>query len=129
MGSRVHPNIHKPRKVDSKKKATSPSRARGAPNTSPTKREYSLQFIPNWNSCTIPVATPRAKLMRNSLPKKRVSRYQELLPVTTHAVCMMARSGASPMVNGTKTKWYTVVMPNCHRDTSRAFIATSYDAA
>ena len=36
---------------------------------SPTKREYSDQFIPNWNSSTIPVATPRAKLMTKSLPQ------------------------------------------------------------
>ncbi|CPU31420.1 Uncharacterised protein [Mycobacteroides abscessus] len=129
LGRRVHPNIHKPRKVDSRKKATRPSSARGAPNTSPTNREYSLQFMPNWNSWTIPVATPNAKLMRNSLPKNLVSRYHELFPVTTQAVCMMAIKGASPMVNGTKMKWYTVVIPNCHRDTSRAFIATSYDAA
>ena len=34
-----------------------PSIASGAPNTSPTNREYSLQFMPNWNSCTMPVAT------------------------------------------------------------------------
>ena len=27
------------------------------------------QFIPNWNSCTMPVTTPIAKLIRNSLPK------------------------------------------------------------
>ena len=74
-GRRVHPKIHSPRNVDSKKNATRPSIARGAPKTSPTKREYSLQFMPNWNSCTMPVATPRAKLIRNSLPKKRVSRY------------------------------------------------------
>src|SRR5664280_944512 len=48
----AHPKIHKPRKVDSRKNATSASIANGAPNTSPTNREYSLQFIPNWNSCT-----------------------------------------------------------------------------
>ena len=47
--------------------------ARGAPKTSPTKREYSLQFMPNWNSCTIPVTTPMAKLIRNSLPKNCVA--------------------------------------------------------
>ena len=51
----------------------------GAPKTSPMKIEYSLQFIPNWNSCTIPVATPIAKLIRNSLPKNRVSRYQAVV--------------------------------------------------
>ena len=74
-GSRLQPKIHSPRNVDSKKNAIRPSNASGAPKMSPTKREYSLQFIPNWNSCTIPVATPIAKLIRNSFPKNRVSRY------------------------------------------------------
>lgn len=105
LGSRVQPKIHNPMKVDSKKKAARPSIARGAPKTSPTKREYSLQFIPNWNSCTIPVATPIAKLIRNSLPKNRVSRYHSGRPVTCHTVCITAISGASPMVSGTKMKW------------------------
>ena len=63
------PKIQSPRKVDSRKKASSASMARGAPNTSPTKREYSDQFMPNWNSCTIPVTTPMAKLMRKSFPQ------------------------------------------------------------
>jgi hypothetical protein len=36
-----------------------------APGTSPTKREYADQFMPNWNSCTMPVTTPTAKLIRN----------------------------------------------------------------
>ncbi len=39
FGSRSHPKIHRPRNVDSTKKATRPSMASGAPNTSPTKRE------------------------------------------------------------------------------------------
>ena len=46
--------------------------ARGAPKISPMKREYSDQFIPNWNSWTIPVTTPMAKLMRKSLPQNFV---------------------------------------------------------
>jgi hypothetical protein len=104
-GSRVQPKIHRPMNVDSKKNAARPSMASGAPNTSPTNREYSLQFIPNWNSCTMPVATPIAKLIRNSLPKNRVSRYQVALPVATHTVCITAISGARPMVSGTKMKW------------------------
>ena len=54
---------------------------------------------------TMPVATPRAKLIRNSLPKKRVMRYQDEFPVITHAVCMAARIGARPIVSGTKMKW------------------------
>src|SRR4030065_2619594 len=68
------PKIHTPRKIDSRKKADSASMARGAPKISPTKREYSDQFIPNWNSCTIPVTTPMAKLIKRSFPQKRVIR-------------------------------------------------------
>jgi hypothetical protein len=48
--------------------------ASGAPNTSPTKREYADQFMPNSNSCTSPVTTPMATLMSKSVPKKRVTR-------------------------------------------------------
>ena len=59
--------------MDSRKNASSASIASGAPKTSPTKREYSDQFMPNWNSCTIPVTTPIAKLIRNSFPKNFVS--------------------------------------------------------
>jgi len=44
-------------------------------------------------------------LIRNSLPKNRVSRYQTGLSVTVQTVCMIASSGARPMVNGTKMKW------------------------
>src|ERR1700746_225343 len=82
LGSALQPQIHNPRKVDSKKKAARPSIASGAPKMSPTNREYSLQFMPNWNSCTMPVATPMAKLMRNNLPKNLVRRYQATLSVT-----------------------------------------------
>ena len=98
LGNRVQPKIHSPMKVDSKKNATNPSIASGAPKISPTNREYSLQFMPNWNSWTIPVATPMAKLIRKSLPKKLVSRYQALFPVTNQTVCMTAISGARPIV-------------------------------
>ncbi len=38
-GSTPQPNTQRPRKVDSRKKAASPSIASGAPNTSPTNRE------------------------------------------------------------------------------------------
>ena len=31
------------------------------------------QFIPNWNSCTMPVTTPMAKLIKNNLPKNLVA--------------------------------------------------------
>ncbi len=39
LGSLSQPKIHRPMKVDSKKKAISASKASGAPKTSPTKRE------------------------------------------------------------------------------------------
>ena len=39
FGSRSQPKIHRPRKVDSRKNASSPSMASGAPKMSPTKRE------------------------------------------------------------------------------------------
>jgi hypothetical protein len=72
LGSLSQPKIHRPRNVDSRKKAMSASTASGAPKMSPTKREYSDQFMPNWNSCTMPVTTPMAKLMRKSLPQNFV---------------------------------------------------------
>ena len=28
----------------------------------PTNREYTDQLVPNWNSCTMPVAIPIAKI-------------------------------------------------------------------
>jgi hypothetical protein len=64
FGIRPQPKIHRPRNVDSRKKASSASRASSEPNTSPTKRLYSLHARPNWNSCTRPVATPSTKLIR-----------------------------------------------------------------
>src|SRR5262245_16705579 len=73
LGSTFQPNSQSPRNVDSKKNAANPSIANGAPNTSPTNREYSDQFMPNSNSCTSPVTTPIAMLMTSNVPKKRVS--------------------------------------------------------
>ena len=60
--------------------------AKGAPKTSPTKREYSLQAMPNWNSWTRPVATPMMKLIRKSLPQNFVIRRYSSRPVRTHMV-------------------------------------------
>ena len=71
LGRRPHPNTQRPRKVDSRKNAARPSIASGAPNTSPTKREYDDHAMPNWNSWTRPVATPIATLISSSVPKKR----------------------------------------------------------
>ncbi len=64
------PKIHSPTNVDSTKNAASPSMASGAPNTSPTKREYVDQFMPNWNSWMIPVTTPTANETSMILPQK-----------------------------------------------------------
>ena len=86
-------------------KAARPSIASGAPNTFPTYFEYTDQFIPNSNSWTRPVATPIAKLIRNSVPKKCVSLSQRSSPLRCHFVCMIATSGPSPSVSGTNRKW------------------------
>ena len=41
--------------------------------------EYSLQAMPNWNSWTMPVATPMMKLIRKSFPQNLViRRYSDL---------------------------------------------------
>jgi len=69
--------------VDSKKKASRASMASGTPKMSPTKREYSDQFMPNWNSCTIPVTTPITKLITNSLPQNLAMFFHTSLPVRT----------------------------------------------
>ena len=84
--------------------AASPSIASGAPNTPPTKFEYTDQFIPNWNSWTSPVATPIAKLISSSVPKNRVNRNHASSCLRCHIVCITATSGASPNVNGTNRK-------------------------
>ena len=105
FGSRSHPKIHRPTNVASRKNAMSPSIASGAPKTSPTKREYWLQFIPNWNSWTMPVTTPMAKLMRKIFPQNFVMARYLALPVRYQAVCIRATSTESPSVIGTKRKW------------------------
>src|SRR5437867_9390831 len=56
------PNTSTARKPDSRKNAKMPSAASAAPKMSPTYREYVAQFVPNWNSIVMPVATPTAKL-------------------------------------------------------------------
>lgn len=61
FGRRSQPKIHSPMKVDSS--ASSTSIVSCAPKTSPTNRDYEVQLISNWGSCTIPVTTPRAMLM------------------------------------------------------------------
>ena len=68
----------------------------GAPNTSPTKREYADQFIPNSNSCTSPVTTPTATLISSSVPKNRVRRRTPACSVRYQAVCSTATRNAEP---------------------------------
>jgi hypothetical protein len=53
----------------------------------------------------MPVATPIAKLISSSLPKKRVIRNHIWSPVRNQMVCMIATSGDRPIVKGTKRKW------------------------
>ena len=71
---RLRPKISRPRKVDSMKKAKIPSAARGAPKMSPTNPEKADQFVPNWNSMTMPLTTPVTKVTANSLVRKAASR-------------------------------------------------------
>ena len=61
--------------------------------------------MPNWNSCTMPVTTPMAKLIRKSLPKNLVSRRYSGLLVRTQAVSSPAMTAVRPIVSGTKRKW------------------------
>ena len=58
--------------------------------------------MPNWNSCTMPVTTPTAKLISSSLPKNFVIRRYVASSVRCHIVCMIATTIDSPIVRGTK---------------------------
>src|SRR5690606_20568713 len=72
--------------------------------------------MPNWNSMTMPVPTPSAKLMPNSTPQYIVIRRQISRPVITYTLSMIASRNDSPSVSGTKRKWYIAVSANCSRD-------------
>ena len=100
-----HPKIHTPKKVDSMKKATNASIAKGAPKISPTKREYPDQFMPNWNSWMIPVTTPMEKLIKNNLPQNLAMCLYFSSPVFTYTDSMTAVRNDRPMVSGTNKKW------------------------
>ena len=104
LDSLSQPNSQIPRNVDSKKNAVRASIASGAPNTSPMKRAYSDQFIPKWNSCTIPVTTPIAKLTKKILPQNCVSERYFSSPVFTYHVSSIAIKNAKPSVIGTNKK-------------------------
>src|SRR5690349_19313976 len=64
----------------------------------------------------MPVTTPMAKLMRNSFPKNLVRRRYASSPERYQRVWKYATVSPNPMVRGTIQKWYTVVIPNCHRE-------------
>ncbi len=99
--SRFQPKIQSPRNVASSMNAARPSIASGRRRRCP-RTSSSRPVHPNWNSWTRPVATPIAKLIRKSVPKKCVSRSQRSSRVRCHIVCMTATSGPSPSVSGTK---------------------------
>ncbi len=101
---RSQPKKNRPTKVASRKNAVSASRASGAPNTSPTKWLKYDQLVPNWNSMVMPVATPMAKLMPNSLPQNLVMSRQMVRPVMTQTLSMMASMNDRPSVSGTNRK-------------------------
>ncbi|CAM5637963.1 hypothetical protein SCALM49S_04730 [Streptomyces californicus] len=61
--------------------------------------------MPNWNSWTMPVTTPMAMLIRNSLPQNLVALRYFSFSVRTQAVCRPAVRAASEIVSGTKRKW------------------------
>jgi len=61
--------------------------------------------MPNWNSWTMPVTTPMAKLIRNNLPKNLVSLRYRTSPVRTQAVWNPATNHTVPSVSGTNRKW------------------------
>ena len=110
--NRFQPQMSTPTKVDSRKKAKMPSAASGAPKMSPTKREYAAQLVPNWNSSTIPVATPTAKVRANTLIQKRAMRLKISSPVFLYRLMKWNISQAIPMVSGGKMKWKPTVTAN-----------------
>ena len=73
--TRFQPYSRTAKKPDSRKNAKIPSAANADPKTSPTYREYTAQFVPNSNSITIPVATPKAKLMPKILVQNFVAAW------------------------------------------------------
>ena len=58
----------------------------------------------------------------NNLPKNLVSRRSASSPCRYQRVLNHATMTDKPIVSGTMKKWYTVVMPNCHRERSSADI-------
>ena len=61
--------------------------------------------MPNWNSWTMPVTTPMAKLIRKRVPKNFVRRRYSGRPVRSQAVSNAAMIADVPIVIGTNRKW------------------------
>src|SRR5579859_501603 len=72
----------------------------------------------------MPVATPMAKLMPNSMPQNLTMSRQIGRPVMTHTLSMMASRTDRPSVRGTNRKWYMAVRPNCRRESSTRSIGS-----
>ncbi len=76
-----------------------PSVAKGAPDISPTNREYYSQLGPIWNSTTIPVATPTENMVTKILIQK--------LAIVWYNLFFVGRGGNTPRTlrehSGTKT--------------------------
>ncbi len=66
-GTRFMPNSITPRKVASRKKAISTSKASSGPATLPTASMNPGQLVPNWNDIVIPDTAPIANDSANTL--------------------------------------------------------------
>ena len=93
-----------PKKHDSMKNAKIASAASGLPNTSPTKREYRAQFVPNSNSSTMPVATPNAKTSAKIFVQKSASARQTGSFVFRAKPCATTRKTPRPIDSGGNRK-------------------------
>ena len=98
--TRSHPNTRTARNPLSRKKAKTPSAARAEPNTSPTNSLYAAQLVPNSNSMTIPVATPRAKLRAKILVQNFWACRYSGSPVPTNRKPSHISTTPRPMVSG-----------------------------
>ena len=98
--TRSQPKTSTARNPDSRKKAKIPSAASAEPKTSPTKREYAAQFVPNSNSMTIPVATPSAKLSANRRVQNRAAASHTGFFVRRNIPSRITMTTPSPMVRG-----------------------------
>ena len=106
MGSRSQPKIHSPRKVDSRKKAASPSMASGAAEDvadearvgRPVHAELELLHEPGHHADGhVDQEQGAEEAGQPALARGRPMRYQ--------LVCRMATRKASPIVTGTNRKW------------------------